>query len=68
MVPLHPDEFSSRKVANAATMWRDHRNSAEIARALNIAEPAALRLLALAKECGKFERGDAIHRPARRPA
>ena len=62
------DEPLPCKVANAATMWRSRRNSAEIARALKISEPAALRLLALAKECGKFERGDAIHRPARRPA
>ena len=62
------DDRPPRKVANAVTMWRERRNSADIARALKISEPVALRLLALAKECGKFERGDAIHRPARRPA
>lgn len=37
---------SDRRVVNAATMFgRDHRNSADIARALKISEPDALRLL-----------------------
>ncbi len=43
-------EPSPRKVANAATLWRGHRNSADIARALKISEPAALRLIERARE------------------
>jgi hypothetical protein len=37
-------------VANAATMWRDRRNSAEIARALKITETEALSLIQIARE------------------
>lgn len=41
-----------RRISNAATLWKSRRNSAEIARALNISEPAALRLLDHAREEG----------------
>lgn len=51
MVAFHPT-FSPtpRMVANAATMWRDRRNSAEIARALKITETEALSLIQIARE------------------
>jgi DNA-binding transcriptional regulator LsrR (DeoR family) len=39
-----------RRVVNAATMWHERRNSAEIARALKIPEPEALKLLEKARE------------------
>ncbi len=44
------DDRPPRKVANAATLWRGRRNSADIARALKISEPAALRLIEWARE------------------
>lgn len=39
------DEQPSLKVVHAATMWNERRNSFDIAKALKITEPQALRLL-----------------------
>ena len=47
-----PPERPDRRVVNAATMWHERRNSAEIARALHLPEPAALRLLDQARDVG----------------
>lgn len=46
--PLRPD----RRVVNAATMWHERRNSQDIARALHVPEPVALRLIAEARDVG----------------
>lgn len=47
-MPPAPD----RRVVNAATLWREHRNSWDIARALHVTEPQALRLLDQARKAG----------------
>ena len=47
-----PPERPDRRVVNAATMWHERRNSAEIARALHVPEVTALRLLAEARDVG----------------
>lgn len=51
------DELPSRKVTHAANLWNDRRNSDDIAKALKVTEPEALRML----EEGRWHGLVAVH-------